>query len=239
MAIPRLKNRQSQIPNGLKFYLPQTKFKSTPWASFDVICREVYHHVRAHPDLARQHKWPTDMHGVEEWVDYFNAALCVKMGWLNYIMDEPGGVTVPKASAPHQQAILRSLSAAAAHAKELVSGAKTLTEYLDSNEPPVSAELSTHRAIICSKCKLNAKGGFEQWFTVPASEYIRRQVERAQNRHLTTPRDDDLNLCTACHCPLKLKVHIPIDWIVKRLTDEQKAKLKQVPNCWIVTEAGL
>jgi len=84
---------------------------------------------------------------------------------------------------------------------------------------------------------LNGQGDFTQWFTVPAAELIRRRVEKAQGRGLTTPRDDMLNLCLACHCPLKLKVHVPIKWIDRVLSAEQKEKLKGGKDCWILAES--
>jgi cytochrome c553 len=160
------------------------------------------------------------------------------MGWTDYIVTDQGP-SLPKSTPQHQQETLRSLSAVAARAKELVAGAKSLTEWIDSGEPAVPEEKATHRAIICSKCPLNQEGDWTRWFTVPASELIKRQVKKAQDRKLTTPRDDQINICVACHCPLKLKVHVPIPWIAKRLTDEQKAKLAGGKDCWIIQEIAL
>jgi hypothetical protein len=156
------------------------------------------------------------------------------MGWDEYIAAE-GSPTLPKSTPQHQQATLQSLKAAAVAARELVAGAKTLIEWEDSGEPPVPADVALARAIICAGCPKNEKGGLETWFTKPASELIRRRVEKAQGRGLSTPRDDQLNICTACHCPLKLKVHIGLAWIEKRLTPEQKGRLD--PRCWILSNS--
>lgn len=100
----------------------------------------------------------------------------------------------------------------------------------------VPAETSASRAEVCAKCPLNSPEDLTKWFTVPAAELIKRRIERAQSRRLTTPKDDLLHLCTACHCPLKLKCHVPIQWIAKRLTDEQKERLKGGKDCWIISE---
>lgn len=232
----RLKNRQTQIPNGFRFYLPEVKWSAPPnFPSFARVCDGLQAVIAANPALAEKKKWPTDRAAIEDWVDTYNASICASMGWDEYIaQDVPS--SVPKSNPLHQQETLRSLAAAAARAKELVAGAKTLTEWIDSNEPPVGPELSTHRAIVCAQCPKNEAGDWTKWFTVPAAELIKRQVEKAQARKLETPRDDQLNLCTACHCPLKLKVHVPIAWIAKRLTEEQKTKLSEGRNCWILAE---
>jgi hypothetical protein len=233
--MPRLKDRQRQVPNGYSFYLPEVKWKAPGnFPSFTRVCDELQRVVQANPFLAQKNKWPTDRKGIEEWVDLYNATVCARMGWDEYIAAE-GSPTLPKSTPQHQQATLQSLKAAAVAAKELVAGAKTLIAWEESGEPPVAPEVSTARAIICAGCPLNSKGGLETWFTVPASELIRRRVEKAQKRGLTTPRDDALNICTACHCPLKLKVHIGLAWIEKRLTPEQKGRLD--PRCWILSNS--
>lgn len=234
----RLKSRQKYIPGGFKFYLPEVKWSSTPNASFDVISQALLRVIKANPALAQKHGWPTSLPAVENWVDLYNATVCSRMGWTDYILTDTGG-TSPKALAPHQALSLSGLAAAAIKAKALVSGAKTLMEWVYSNDPAVPPELSTHRAIVCSGCPLNDKGAWTDWFTVPAAELIKRMIEHAQTRKLSTPRDDQLQCCTACYCPMKLKVHIPISWVTAHQTPDQVAKLKSVPNCWIVQEGKL
>jgi hypothetical protein len=191
----------------------------------------------ANPAKLKRHGWSLDYNTVADEVDLFNARLCQVHGWDNYI-SSPQSPTIPKVKPPNQPQVLQSFRAAAVVAKELVAGAKTLVEFLDSGTPPVAAELSEHRSIVCSTCPKNEKGDFTTWFTRPAAELIQRQIERAQSRRLTTPRDEALNLCTACHCPLKLKVHIPIEWITKRLSPEQMARLREAPGCWIPAEVA-
>lgn len=236
-AMLRLKDRNMQIPGGMRFYLPELKWKSPGnYPSFNRIVQELTAVIHANPFLAQKHGWPTDSVGISNWVDLYNATVCAKMGWNDYLMEDTGG-TLPKSSAPHQTALLQSLAAAAARAKDLVSGAKTLTEWIDSKDPAVDRDKAEARALTCSTCPRNEGGDLTAWFTVPAAELIKRQIERAQDRNLSTIHDQKLHLCTACHCPLKLKVHVPIEWIVKRLTPEQTEKLKSVPNCWIIAES--
>lgn len=236
----RLKDRNKQIPGGLKFYLPEVKWTSPPnYPSFDTIANALLRVIKANPALAKKNAWPTSIAAVENWVDLYNATVCARLGWEDYIMTDTGG-TLPKSSAPdHQTLSLSGLAAAAAKAKQLVGGAKTLSEWVESNEPPVPPELSTHRAIICSQCPKNEKGDWTSWFTTPAAELIKRLVEKAQTRKLETPRDDQLQCCTICYCPMKLKVHVGIEWIKKRMNPEEAGKLKAVSNCWIVQEGNL
>lgn len=238
MSTPRLVNRQLQIPNGLRFYLPQVKWRAPNGASFSAISQALLRVVRANPALAKQHGWPQDLPGVEDWVDRYNAALCARQGWTKYI-SEDAPVSIPKLSPQHLQETLRNAATAAARAKELVAGARSLMEWDESGEPPVPPDQSARRAAVCAACPQNQKGDFTTWFTVPAAELIRRRIEKANARNLSTPSDGELNLCIACHCPLRLKVHVPLDWITKRLTEDQKAGLRAGRNCWILSEGRL
>lgn len=224
-----------QIPNGLKFYLPELKWQAPQGASFNVIAQSLHRAIEGNAKLADARKWPRTVAGCEDWVDTFNATICARMGWSDYIVSE-SGVSPPKLSAPHQDLSASAIRAAAAKAKHLVRGARTLKEWVESNEPPVSSDLALKRAQVCAACPRNEEGDWTKWFTVPAAELIRRLVAHAQGRRLVTPRDPDLHLCGVCYCPMKLKVHIPIDWIRKHQTPEEAAALQAVPNCWIPRE---
>ena len=228
----KLKDRQRSVPNGYSFYLPEVKW-STPgnYPSFKVVCDGLEAVIKANPFLAKKNQWPTERKDIEDWVDLYNATVCARMGWDEYLASNQAA-TLPKSSPQHQQQTLQSLRNAAVAAKALVAGAKTLMEWDDSGEPPVSAELSTHRAIICTACPKNEKGDWTTWFTVPAAELIKRRIEKAQKRGLSTPRDELLHFCSACNCPLKLKVHVPLAWVEKRMGPETKAKLDA--KCWIL-----
>lgn len=230
----RLKSRQSFIPNGFVFYLPEVKWKAPRMASFDTIVGELQRVIAANPALAQKNKWPTDRNAIADWVDEYNATVCAKMGWDDYIIPSGESASIPKSGAPTQS--LQSLAAAAAKARELVSGAKTLMEWDDSGEPPVSRDLSTSRAAVCAECPLNQQGDWTEWFTVPAAELIKRRIQKAQERNLSTIYDEKLKLCSACGCPLRLKVHVPIAWVTKRITDKQKETMKTAPRCWVIQE---
>jgi len=231
----RLKDRQKQIPNGFQFYLPEARWKApSNFPSFTTVCNGLEAVIRANPFLAQKNGWPTERAKIEEWVDLYNARVCQAMGWDAYITAE-GSFSAPKSSPQHQQQTLQSLRNAAATIKELVSGARTLMEWVASGDAPVPPEQSLARAIVCTQCPMNEKGDLTRWFVVPAAELIKRTVEKAQQRQMTTPRDEMLHFCTACKCPLRLKVHPPLAWIVKYMSAEQKARLD--PKCWITHES--
>jgi hypothetical protein len=220
----------------MQFYLPEVKWQAPQGSSFDTIVRGLQRVILANPFLAQKHKWPTETRAIEDWVDLYNATICAKMGWNHYILDESGPVSVPKAQAPQHLANLQSLRDVAGAVKEIISGAQSLGEWIDSGEPPVERAAAELRALICVACPQNSPGDFTKWFTIPAAELIRRHIQKAQDRNLATLSDDRLNLCLACHCPLKLKVHVPLPWIAKRLTDSQKARLAEGKSCWILSE---
>ena len=145
----KLKDRQKSIPGGFQFYLPELKWSAPRnYPSFTVVANALEAVVNANAGLAAKHKWPTDRMGVENWVDLYNATVCARMGWNDYIVEGGGTVSFPKSSPPTQN--LQSLGAAAARARELVAGAQTLIEWIDSKDEPVPRDQAQARAFICS-----------------------------------------------------------------------------------------
>ena len=88
-----LKSRQHQIPNGLKFTIPELRWSAAPFSSFDSIVNAVLSVVRANRDMAAQHQWPTERADVETWVERYNVLLCQQNGWHDYLLE-------PSTSAP-------------------------------------------------------------------------------------------------------------------------------------------
>lgn len=226
----RLKNRQIQIPGGLRFFQPQTNLTLKGGVmSFNSIVDNVIANRKANP----QFKLPTDRLTVENEVDEFNATICERMGWMNFIMMPSAEAPSPKfkALSPLDQ---KQLSAVAGKVKKVWQGVRTLNDWIESKEPAVPPELAETRARVCLTCPMNGKGGLEEWFTKPAADGIRRKFEQLASRNLSTTVDEHLNVCSACLCPLRLMVHTPLKFKLTHMGAETRAALH--PGCWVLEE---
>lgn len=220
----RLKNRQSQIPNGLTYIQAGTGWRPSAFSSFDTIVNGLVAHRQANPTLLAQ-GWSVDHAAVEDEVDAFNAAICEKMGWGGYITGGPS----PPISAPRpNKTFLRSVL-------NVAVGAETLVEWIESGDDAVAPDLSERRAETCVSCPQNKSGDLLSFFTRPASEAIRKELNRRRDWNLSTKSDERLNVCDACGCPLKLKVHVPIATIKEHMPKESLAALDG--RCWILSES--
>ena len=233
-AMPRLKSRQSQIPNGFIFFQPETQWKPPPFASFQTIVDSLISHRKGNPYLVQKHGWSTDPVAVANEVDEFNAKVCQHMGWNDYVDAGAGG-------APTVPFPLLNPPSLSGRLNQLVAGGKTLVKWVTRKEEAVPANLAEDRARICCNpnadgkpCPLNTKGDWTAFFTVPVSNAIRAAVEDRARMNLTTPYDDQLGVCDGCNCPLKLKVHMGIDSILADMPQESFDAL--VPGCWIRAE---
>lgn len=101
--MPRLKDRQRQIPGGFVMELPALGWRSSPFASFDVIVDQVVRIIKANPKLALEQDWPSDRQRVAEWVDQENARRCWENHWTDFYLaggDAPVHAALPFDSWP-------------------------------------------------------------------------------------------------------------------------------------------
>ena len=232
----RLLDRNKQIPYGLKFLQPETQWKPrTAFQSFDSIVRGLIAHRSSRPDLVQSKNWALDYDSVAHEVDAFNALICARHGWTNYISDGAGAEPPPKPQAllQHEKSVI---AAAAGKAKKIWGGIRTLNDWIDSGAPPVPHVLAESRAATCAQCPQNGKGDFTAWFTKPASSSITAQIEKLKQMKLSTSKDSTINICEVCLCPLKLKVHTPVSFIKAHMSTEVLSELRMIPNCWIPKE---
>ena len=234
----RLKSREHFIPNGFKFFQPETNWQAPRMASFQTIVSALLAHRRGNPAMASKHGWTLDPEAVADEVDVYNATICERMGWSDYIQAAAGGAAPPPFLNQPSAADQKSLAAAAVKVKKIWSGVRTLNDWIESGEPPVPSELSARRAALCAACPKNGTGDFTKWFTAPAATVIKKQVERLNDRHLSTPSDPLIEVCEVCLCPLKLKVHTPLNFINQHMSEGVLQDLTQVAGCWIVAERG-
>lgn len=225
----RLINRQTQIPQGLTFYQPETKWMPPRYASFDTIVNGLISHRNANPHLRDQHHWSVDYNTVADEVDAFNARLCEVHGWTKYISSEgpmpPAAPLVPpKPMPPPTKSLLESV-------RTVVAGAIVLVDWLVNGAEAVAPEESNRRAEICAGCPKNEGGDWTRFFTVPVSQAIQGALNSRKDMGLSTFHDEKLGVCSACNCPLKLKVHLPLDKIKAKIDPADMQALD--PRCWI------
>lgn len=233
----RLKSRVKGIPHGLRFNIPEINWSSVnavgKHPSWETLVQAIISARNANPHHRDKHKWATDVESVANEVDAYNTKLCLDNGWNQFVMGVGGG-SPPRP--PSYASDGRQLSAAVSGIRKLWAGLKTTGDWIDSGQPPVPIDQAEKRAAVCAACPVNGKGEFTEWFTVPASNAIKRQLEKLTARGLSTTKDDSLQVCKACLCPLKLKVHTPIQFVQQHLTNEVIAALKGGNNCWIISE---
>lgn len=172
---------------------------------------------------------PTNPVAIGNFIDQQNALRVMGIpGAENYVNQKGGPANLETKKAT----LLKPLIAVGEKIRQLAAGAVLLDEWGDEGFPTVLAEESAGRAATCAVCPQNGFGDLTRWFTVFASEKIRRKIEAAQKLELKTPFDDKLGICEACLCPLKLKVHAPLANIKKHQTPKSLAALDK--NCWIL-----
>lgn len=222
--MPHLVDPQKQIPNGAFYYEPATKWKSSP-GSLDSITNQLIAHRKGNPALAQKFGWSTDYQTVWNEVEQFQVLICQQMGWTRYITEGGGGSPLPFPVASKGPSRLGAV----------VGGGETIVEWIKDGAEAVPAPLAEKRAEVCVKCPKNKSGNLLDFFTETVSGAIRRALEDRERMNLSTIYDKDLHVCQACLCPLRLKVHLGLDRILKRLPQESKQALD--PQCWILSES--
>lgn len=198
-------------------------------ASFETIVAAIIAHRKANPWLIEKHKWPIEPEDVRNELDAYNAKICSDMGWSAYIS---GAAATPQPANP-QTPLPQTIGRRAAN---VVAGAETLVDWIGDGAHAVSPEQSSGRAAVCVGCPKNNPGDLLSFFTRPAAEAIRRTIAKKNEMKLSTPSDEKLGVCDVCDCPLKLKVHLPVDFIRARLSQAVRSELPA--HCWMVKEGA-
>ena len=68
----------------------------------------------------------------------------------------------------------------------------------------------------------------------PVAALLKKQLEEREQLKLSTTLDDQIGFCDACGCPLKTKLHIPIEVIRKHMKQPEIDRLDA--RCWILKE---
>lgn len=224
-------SRSTFPAGGWQFYQPQTQWRAPNPISntFDQQVTNIIKHRLANTAIRIKYKLSTDPDEVANELEAFTRA---RLGLPQTAATSTAPKTLPR----------RDYAAPAAGAvaaiKKVAAGGALLLEWEVSGQPPVAPELAAKRAFVCAKgnagqrCPKNSQGDFTSWFTKPISEILRQKMARVNSMNLTTPHDAELGVCSACECPLRLKVQTPLDLILKHLKPEARADLW--PGCWIL-----
>lgn len=197
--------------------------------SFEQSVDAIVQHRRANPSLVSRFKLATDYNSVANELEAFTAA---RLG-LPVGVPDPKAQARPSASFDGRAAVAGS-NQPPAWFRQIRTGTKTLADWLGHSGIPVPQAQAEQRAAICADCPVNQKGDWTALFTKPAANLIRRQLEERKQLNLSTPHDDKLGVCMACGCPLRLKAHVPLRYILEHQPADVEAKLD--PRCWIQKE---
>ncbi len=236
--MPRLADRSRLPPGGLRFYIPEINWAPTAHDTFNGTVNQIVAKRLENRHLIERHGWSTDPKQVAIELDSYNAKVCVEMNWRQYITSgeppEAPQIRPPGGFTPGQ--MMSYLSPV----KKLAAGAALLMEWEESGLPPEPPQVSEQRAKTCclrddgSPCPKNSTDEISAWFTVPVASAIKSRLQRLHDLKLSTPYDERLNVCSACLCPLRLKVHTPLSLIKKKTKPEELNELD--PQCWILRE---
>jgi hypothetical protein len=173
MNMPVLKEPQKQIPGGFQFLQPETGW-NRPVFLADSIVKQLIKHRQGQLYLVHKNGWAMDPAQVLDEVKAYNVAVCVQNGWNDYLL---GGSEAIVPFPTTQPGLLQ-------RARRVAAGASTIVSWRAYGAPTVPQELANKRAGICTggddpakKCPMNGSGGLEAYFTVPAANAIRAEVE--------------------------------------------------------------
>lgn len=220
----KMKSRLQSPPNGWQFVIPQLGPKVHVQWSFDALVNEYLEISTSNPRL----KLPMDRKQVETLLDTQNAMRTLQIKGADIYVVFSGGAPPPKMVLP------RSLAALADAGTSLASGVDLLTDLFGPTRKPVDRGTAECRAVVCARCPMNQAGDWKTIFTLPAAAAIRKMLSILHDLKLETSVDDQLQVCDACVCPMKLKVWCATDLIRSHTTAEQLADFH--PDCWIKKE---
>jgi hypothetical protein len=228
----RLKSRTAHPPYSFRALSPEFGQTEESVGSFNAVVEAVQAIRLANPFICERHGLRTDTAAVEAFVEQYNCARCVNNGWLDYVlMDEPG--EAPPFVPPAEKKTHRG---GVAGVKRVAAGVALLVDWLGNSAKPVESALAEKRAGICATCPRNNGGDWKAYFTEPIAEKIRVQLEIRNDLQLRTSHDAKLTVCSACDCPLGLKVFSPLSYILEHTSEDTKTRLD--PRCWILGESA-
>lgn len=106
------------------------------------------------------------------------------------------------------------------------------SSWLGDGGQPVPQVQANARAAVCLSCPKNKPHMLYEILTVPAIAEVQHQLNLRGEMGLSVKGEENVHVCESCWCILRLKVHTPIEHLLKT-TD-----LSLLPeNCWILDES--
>lgn len=112
---------------------------------------------------------------------------------------------------------------------------KLMREWLGDGGIPVDRSQSEWRATVCIACPMNRGGGFWGRIKRNVASLINETIAVRNRLEVSTPYDSKLQICSVCHCALKLKVHVPLKFLLETLNPDHEEEFRSV-RCWIMKE---
>lgn len=105
-------------------------------------------------------------------------------------------------------------------------------QWLGAGGHPVGPSQSQGRADVCLACPHNVERPLEEMFKGYVALTVKRQVQLKNQMQLRVNGEKRLHICERCECVLKLKVHVPLEFILKH------TKIEGLPaHCWVIQES--
>jgi ADP-heptose:LPS heptosyltransferase len=223
----RLKSR-TEVPNGgWRFFQAETVWKApfTLSDTFDVAVRKIIYHRMGNARF----NLPTDYEAVAlELEDQTARSLISRNMGEQYVQ----GAEKKTTTLEHQSILHRAQAAVAGLVDDIrkdAVGAASLAEWIGSGSLPVPQAQADERAAVCLSCPLNQtkRGRLKE----AVASAIQSYTQVKSKLGLRAKGEADLKTCAACECPLRLKVWVPLKYILSH-TD-----VGIFPdNCWVKKE---
>lgn len=221
-------NRNLHPPgSGFSFYQPQTNWKLPGGLPFSDAVRQIISHRKANPsfNLATTYEVVA-----EELDEYTCARLRHDPAYCQKKKLEGLEIIPPSLPQSHSQPVKEV--GVADRVRQIVGGAVTLADWVGEGFNPVDQDEAERRARGCSRCPLNdIKTGFMENIVGVVADKLHAALEMKSKLKLRTEKDDELGVCDACGCTMKLKVWVPKETILANTDAVTYASL--APLCWI------
>jgi len=231
--MPRLISRTKFPPNEFCVLHPETGQREPFHGSFSEACDFEMAFRVANPGICQVNGWTTNMVDVENYVDEYNALRCLAHGWNNFVED---GAAFPDLGVTLVAEKKSLLGAVVDKARAVRSGAATYIHSFFGHGGMASQVEADARALVCVSCPLNdTKSSLWSLFVTSAATEIMHIFEHLHGLKMTTEKDAELGVCAACLCPMKAKIWVNLEHIIKNMPADVVSKLhKDKPRCWIL-----